>query len=173
MGPQVVEVIEDRDLPERVDVVVIGGGIIGVSTALFLAAKGISVAVCEKGHIGGEQSSRNWGWCRATHRDLRELELSLESLKLWREMVRTLGIDTGFRECGILYAADDLKALADHENWLARAVGLVGLEERIKLLGGTFYIESSPGAGMRVHVSVPLGADASVYSHQEESEISA
>src|SRR5476649_2644951 len=83
MGPQVVEVSEDRDLPERVDVVVIGGGIIGVSTALLLAEKGISVAVCEKGHIAGEQSSRNWGWCRATHRDLRELELSLESLELW------------------------------------------------------------------------------------------
>src|SRR5471030_1621063 len=93
MGPQVVEVVEDRDLPERVDVVVIGGGIIGVSTALFLAEKGISVAVCEKGPIAGEQSSRNWGWCRATHRDLRELELSLESLKLWRELDRTLGID--------------------------------------------------------------------------------
>jgi glycine/D-amino acid oxidase-like deaminating enzyme len=128
MGPEVVEVSEDRDLPERVDVVVIGGGIIGVSTALYLAAKGISVAVCEKGAIAGEQSSRNWGWCRATHRDLRELELSLESLKLWRELDRTLGIDTGFRQCGILYAADDLKALADHESWLARAVSLVGRE---------------------------------------------
>ena len=128
MGPQVVKVVEDRDLPERVDVVVIGGGIIGVSTALFLAGKGISVAVCEKGQIGGEQSSRNWGWCRATHRDLRELELSIQSIKLWRELDRTLGIDTGFRECGILYAADDLKALADHERWLARAVGLVGRE---------------------------------------------
>ena len=128
MGPQVVKVVEDRDLPERVDVVVIGGGIIGVSTALFLAGKGISVAVCEKGQIGGEQSSRNWGWCRATHRDLRELELSIQSIKLWRELDRTLGIDTGFRECGILYAADDLKALADHESWLARAVGLVGRE---------------------------------------------
>ena len=128
MGPQVVKVVEDRDLPERVDVVVIGGGIIGVSTALFLAGKGISVAVCEKGQIGGEQSSRNWGWYRATHRDLRELELSIQSIKLWRELDRTLGIDTGFRECGILYAADDLKALADHERWLARAVGLVGRE---------------------------------------------
>jgi glycine/D-amino acid oxidase-like deaminating enzyme len=128
MGPRVVEVVEDRDLPKRVDVVVIGGGIIGVSTALYLADKGISVAVCEKGHIAGEQSSRNWGWCRATHRDLRELELSLESLKLWRELDRTLGIDTGFRQCGILYAADDPKALADHESWLARAVGLVGRE---------------------------------------------
>lgn len=42
--------------------------------------------------------------------------------------------------------------------------GLVGIEERIKLLGGTFQIDSSPGAGMRVHVSVPLAADASRYA---------
>lgn len=51
--------------------------------------------------------------------------------------------------------------------------GLVGIEERISLLGGTFFIESSPGAGMRVHVSVPLAADASAYSQREEADISA
>lgn len=111
-----------------------GGGVIGISTARALAEKGLSVAVCEKGYIAGEQSNRNWGWCRATHRDLRELELSLESLKLWRRIDAELGIDTGFRECGILYAADDAKALADHEAWLAR-VALVGrdaLDSRIR-----------------------------------------
>ena len=115
MGPQVDEVIDDRALPKQVDVVVIGGGIIGISTALYLAEKGISVAVCEKGTIAGEQSSRNWGWCRATHRDLRELELSLESLKLWRELDAKLGIDTGFRQSGILYAADTPEELADRK----------------------------------------------------------
>ncbi len=128
MGPQVVEVIEDRVLPSQVDVVVVGGGIIGVCTALYLADKGISVAVCEKGHIAGEQSSRNWGWCRATHRDLRELELSLESLRLWRELDATLGIDTGFRQSGILFLADKDSELADHEAWLDRAVAMVGRE---------------------------------------------
>ena len=51
--------------------------------------------------------------------------------------------------------------------------GLVGIEERIKLLGGTFYIESSPGAGMSVHVSVPLGADATAFPYQEEGRPSA
>ena len=38
--------------------------------------------------------------------------------------------------------------------------GLVGIEERIKLLGGSFVIDSSPGAGMSVQVSVPLDAGA-------------
>ena len=53
-----------QDLPGRVDVVIIGGGIVGTSTALFLAERGISVALCEKGLIGAEQSARNWGWVR-------------------------------------------------------------------------------------------------------------
>ena len=62
-------------------VVVIGGGIIGVSAALTLAERGIAVTLCEKGEIGGEQSSRNWGWCRQQGRDPREIPLVIESLK--------------------------------------------------------------------------------------------
>ena len=65
---------------------IIGGGIIGVCTALFLAEKGHSVVLCEKGRIGGEQSSRNWGWCRTMGRDAREIPLAIESLRLWRGM---------------------------------------------------------------------------------------
>ncbi|MGH6960235.1 MAG: FAD-dependent oxidoreductase, partial [Dongiaceae bacterium] len=61
MAPRVEPVAADSELPARVDVVVIGGGIIGTATAFFLAQKGVSVALCEKGHIAGEQSSRNWG----------------------------------------------------------------------------------------------------------------
>lgn len=134
MGPPIERIPDDRTLPDHVDVVIVGGGVIGISTARALADKGLSVAVCEKGTIAGEQSSRNWGWCRATHRDLRELELSLESLKLWRRIDAELGIETGFRGCGILYAADDAQALAEHEAWLERAVALVGrdaLDSRI------------------------------------------
>ncbi|PHV20812.1 histidine kinase [Janthinobacterium sp. BJB446] len=62
-------------------------------------------------------------------------------------------------------------AAIDGRNKLG-SFGLVGIEERIKLLGGTFYIESSPGAGMSVHVSVPLGADATAFPYQEESRAS-
>ncbi|MFD1809201.1 FAD-dependent oxidoreductase [Gemmobacter lanyuensis] len=48
--------------PKACDVVVIGGGVIGVMTAWFLAEAGQRVVLCEKGRIAGEQSSRNWGW---------------------------------------------------------------------------------------------------------------
>ena len=71
MAPRVDPVISDEALPAQADVVIVGGGIIGASAALFLAEKGVSVALVEKGHIAGEQSSRNWGWCRKMARDPR------------------------------------------------------------------------------------------------------
>jgi glycine/D-amino acid oxidase-like deaminating enzyme len=118
MAPRVEPVAADSALPARVDVVIIGGGIIGTSTAFFLAQKGISVALCEKGHIAGEQSSRNWGFCRQQGRDPRELPLIVESLRIWRTIDRTIEGDTGFRQSGIVYLAENEKAAAAHEKWL-------------------------------------------------------
>ena len=68
-------------LPSAADAVVIGGGIVGACTAYYLARRGVTVALLEKGHIGGEQSSRNWGWCRQQNRDVRELPLSTRELR--------------------------------------------------------------------------------------------
>ena len=60
MTPVPDTVASSIDLPRSVDVVIIGGGIIGASSAYELAKKGLRVALCEKGRIAGEQSSRNW-----------------------------------------------------------------------------------------------------------------
>ncbi|MEA2737544.1 MAG: hypothetical protein QOH05_851, partial [Acetobacteraceae bacterium] len=121
MSPPVDPVAPDPTLPERTDVVVIGGGIIGVSTALFLAEKGIAVALCEKGRIGGEQSSRNWGWCRTMGRDTSEIPLAIESLKLWRDMNRRTDRETGFRQAGIMYLCQTEAEIAAQEAWLGQA----------------------------------------------------
>ena len=61
------------------DVVVIGGGVIGVCTALFLAEAGKRVVLLEKGRIAGEQSSRNWGWIRQQGRDPDEIPIMAEA----------------------------------------------------------------------------------------------
>ncbi len=106
MGPYVDSIIPDEVLPAATMVVIIGGGIIGTSAALWLAARGIPAVLCEKGHIAGEQSSRNWGWCRQAGRDEREMPLIVHSLQLWREMNRVTETDTGFRECGVLYVGE-------------------------------------------------------------------
>ena len=107
--------------PERADVVVIGGGIVGVSAAFALAKKGVSVALCEKGQIGAEQSSRNWGWCRTMGRDPAEIPLAIESLRLWEGMNQAVGAETGFRKTGIIYLCESQHDIDDHEAWLAHA----------------------------------------------------
>jgi glycine/D-amino acid oxidase-like deaminating enzyme len=107
----------DTALPEKTSVVVIGGGIIGVATALELAERGVPVVLCEKGSIGAEQSSRNWGWCRQMGRDPREVPLAMESLRLWRRMNERVGAETGFRQAGIIYLAETDQGLADHVRW--------------------------------------------------------
>src|SRR5579863_4216860 len=146
MGPKVETVADDTTLPAQADVVVIGGGIIGVSTALYLSEKGLHVALCEKGHIAGEQSSRNWGWVRVTHRDMREFELSIESLKLWRKMDATLGIDTGFNQCGILYMTAEDTVMDNHRVWLDKARHVAGDAFDTREVDGMSVAELLPGA---------------------------
>src|SRR5580700_8430218 len=121
MSPPVNVVQSDSELPERASVVVIGGGIIGVTTALYLAEKGIAVVLCEKGRIGGEQSSRNWGWCRTMGRDESEIPLAMESLRLWRDMNRRTSRETGFRQAGIMYLCQTEAEIAAQEAWLGQA----------------------------------------------------
>lgn len=113
-------------LPAQADVVVIGGGIIGVFAAYYLARRGISVAVLEKGRIGAEQSSRNWGWCRQQNRDARELPMATKSLELWEQFAADTGEDTGFRRCGLLYLSNDEDEIARWAKWrdFARTAGV-------------------------------------------------
>jgi glycine/D-amino acid oxidase-like deaminating enzyme len=110
-----------QTIPAKVDVVVIGAGIIGASTALFLAERGIRVALCEKGLVGAEQSSRNWGWVRQMGRDPAELPLAVESLALWRGLNQRVGAETGFRQTGITYLCATEGEAAGYEAWLRNA----------------------------------------------------
>lgn len=130
-------------LPGKVDVVVIGGGIIGASVALTLAERGVSVALCEKGRVAGEQSSRNWGWCRKMGRDPAEIPLAVQSLHLWEQMNARTGAETGFRQHGIVYLCGNAKETGQYESWLEKAQPfqidsrLIGTEEIERLLPGS------------------------------------
>jgi glycine/D-amino acid oxidase-like deaminating enzyme len=131
MAPQVDRIVSDPKLPAATRVVIIGGGIIGVCTAFFLARAGVPVVLCEKGEIAGEQSSRNWGWCRKMGRDPRELPLAVEALRLWPEMDNMLGGETGFRRSGIVYLSRTRSELARQEAWLEQAGKPLRLDSRL------------------------------------------
>lgn len=126
MSPPLQHIQTSTHLPASADVVVIGGGIIGVFTAYYLAQRGVSVALVEKGRIGAEQSSRNWGWCRQQNRDARELPMASKSLDLWEQFAAESGEDTGFHRCGLLYLSNDEAEIARWARWrdFARTVGV-------------------------------------------------
>ena len=105
-------------LPDGVDVAVIGAGVIGTSTAWFLARRGASVALIEKGRVAGEQSSRNWGWVRQQGRDRYELPIMMESNRIWRGLAEETGEkDLTFTAAGCVYLAEDERELAKFEEW--------------------------------------------------------
>ncbi|MBA4759655.1 FAD-binding oxidoreductase [Sphingosinicella sp.] len=114
------------DLPREADAVVIGGGIIGSFTAYYLAKRGLKVALIEKGVVGGEQSSRNWGWCRQQNRDERELPLATKALDLWEQFGLESGEETGFRRCGLFYVSNDSAEIDAWARWgeYARSIGV-------------------------------------------------
>jgi glycine/D-amino acid oxidase-like deaminating enzyme len=104
-------------LPARVDVAIIGGGVIGVMTAIFLRKKGLTVLLLEKGRIAGEQSSRNWGWVRQQGRDPAELPIMIESLAHWKTLSAEMGDSLGFRQTGVLYLAKTDREMQGFEAW--------------------------------------------------------
>jgi glycine/D-amino acid oxidase-like deaminating enzyme len=112
----------DDTLPPAADVVVIGGGIVGTSTAYWLARRGVSVALLEKGQVGAEQSSRNWGWCRQAGRDRGEIPLVRHSVEMWANMAEEIGADVGWARSGVLFVSDDEAKLAEWERWAGYAV---------------------------------------------------
>ncbi|MDE1995055.1 MAG: FAD-binding oxidoreductase [Rhizobiaceae bacterium] len=157
MGPPVEPVISVEKPPTTADVAIVGGGIIGLSTALFLARRGLSVVVCEKGQFVGEQSSRNWGWVRRMGRDPRELPLIVEAMRIWSGMNELVGADVGFRRTGILYLCDNDDDVAYHENWVKRA-GDLSLDTRI--IRGAELAHLLPGAARSWHAALYTASDA-------------
>ncbi|AEF56124.1 NAD(P)/FAD-dependent oxidoreductase [Marinomonas posidonica] len=111
-------------LPNVTSVVIIGGGIVGISAALTLAERNIPVVLLEKGQVAGEQSSRNLGWIRKTSRHLHDVPLAQAADKLWAEMPERVGQSVGYKQSGIMFLAKTDEQMAMHEAWLRSVASL-------------------------------------------------
>lgn len=107
------------DLPERVDVAIVGSGYTGLSVARVLAKSGATVSVLERETIGWGASSRNGGMATAgIKRPIKSIlakygeaqgrafwQASLDAIDLVEEIVTTEAIDCGWQRYGHLYLA--------------------------------------------------------------------
>ncbi|MEM6583536.1 MAG: FAD-binding oxidoreductase [Pseudomonadota bacterium] len=123
-------VATDSTFPESTAVVIIGGGIVGVSAALTLAERNVPVVLFEKGHIAGEQSSRNLGWVRKTSRHAEDIPMSQAADRLWSEMPERVGREVGYKQCGIMFVSPTDAGVSVYEQWLESVQGL-SLDSRL------------------------------------------
>lgn len=123
--PRVLQISTSDVLPAEADVVVIGGGIAGISAALALHERGFKTVVLEKGVVAGEQSGRAFGWVYTMGWPLDTVAAAQRGKELWTGMAERLGVDVGFRPYGnfTLLGSDD--EIAAQEAALAQAKEIV------------------------------------------------
>lgn len=91
---------------EEADVLVIGGGLHGTSSAFHLARRGASVIVLEADYVARHSSGVNAGGVRTLGRPLPEIPLALMSREIWHALRDTVGDDGGFVPSGQLKIAE-------------------------------------------------------------------
>ncbi len=88
------------------DVIVIGGGLQGTSSALHLARRGLRVTLLEAEYCGRHASGVNAGGVRTLGRHVAEIPLALASRELWHRLDELTGDDADFVPSGQLKVAE-------------------------------------------------------------------
>ena len=131
-------------MANRADVVIIGGGVMGCGIAYYLAKEGLKPVVIEKSDIGGEASGSNGGGVRQSARNLKEIPLAMESVRMYGELHEELGMDVEYVRKGNLRLCtteEDVAAMRKSvENQKA-----VGLE--LEMLDRKQILELNPHIG--------------------------
>src|SRR5213596_2949935 len=88
---------------ENADVVIIGGGVNGASTAFNLTSLGVRrVIVVERRHLGAGATGKSGSLVRMHYTNEAESRLAWESLKVFRDFANIVGGDCGFEPIGFL-----------------------------------------------------------------------
>ncbi len=83
-------------MPNSTDVVIVGGGVMGCAIACNLAREGLKPVVVEKSDIGSEASGANGGGVRQSARNLKEMPLAMESVRIYGELHDELEMDVEY-----------------------------------------------------------------------------
>lgn len=98
---------------QTADVVVIGGGITGTSTAYQLALRGHHVTLLEKSYLGAGSTGRTGGIIRQHYSNEITAHMALRSLHVWRDFDNRVGGEVGWTHTGALFiiGPDDVEGL--------------------------------------------------------------
>ena len=163
-----------HDLKDRYDVVIVGGGVHGLSTAYWLGKLGIqNVAVLDKGYLGGGASARSTAIIRANYLTPEGIPFFRESLKLYENLSQELDFNLLFSQMGRLdlghteSAVYWLRLRAEYNQLLgvdSRLIGLQEIRELVPVLdlreGKTMPVQAAlyhPPAGVIRHDAVVYG----------------
>jgi sarcosine oxidase subunit beta len=120
-----------HDLPRSAQVVVIGGGINGLSTAFQLAKRGVrDVVVLERRHLGSGATGKSGALVRCHYANVPEARLTQESLRIFRNWDEEVGAGSpGFTRTGFIQVV-----APEHEDRLRQNVAdqqAIGIETRV------------------------------------------
>jgi sarcosine oxidase subunit beta len=134
-------------MSDRADVIVIGGGIVGTSTAFFLRRRKRSVILLERGLTGQQASGVNFGGVRRQGRALTQLAMANRALETWRRSKELLGEEVEFLPSGhtrVCYHAHD----AEYFHRYAAEARAYGLD--LEVLDGAAMFKRFPFLGREV-----------------------
>ncbi len=108
-----------------VDAAVIGGGIIGVSVAYYLARAGLTVTLIEKKHLASGASGASTSIVRMHYDNAPETRLAVASLPVWANWADLVGVGNPcFERTGVLWLAGQADADRLRNNvTMHRAIG--------------------------------------------------
>lgn len=139
-----------HDLKPTYDVVIVGGGVHGLAIAYYLAKRGVtSVAVLDKGYLGGGASGRNTAIIRSNYRTPQGVAFYDESVKLYETLALELDYNVMFSQQGHLTLAHTdrgvttLRERAETNRLLGVNSRLIGREEIRDLVPGLDFSENA------------------------------
>jgi sarcosine oxidase subunit beta len=107
-------------LPSRASVVIVGGGVMGLSTAYHLARAGVpDVVLVEKGELGSGSTSKAAGGVRAQFSDAVNIELGARSLHVFERFGALFDQEIDLHQVGYLFLLDRSEDVRAFENSIA------------------------------------------------------
>jgi sarcosine oxidase, subunit beta len=134
-------------MPNTADCVIVGGGVMGCAIAYNLAKQGLKPMVIEKSDIGGEASGSNGGGIRQSARDLREMPLAMESIRMYGHLHEKLEMDVEYIRKG------NLRLCTNEEEMTAMNKAVESQKEaglELEMLDRKQVLEINPYVGERV-----------------------